>query len=280
MVQQSSFEFLARPPRSAKPRKQGLTVVSDKAKSLAQARDIIATTGDIIDHIKLPDHVGLMWRYSAEFIRSKNQLYAKAGIDTLPGGIPFEVAAVQGKVPHYMERIAQLGFRGVEVSEDSIDLGPGDRMRSIKCALANGLTVYTELGKKSPDQPLDAEEAIETAKRDLDAGVYLVVIEKSDVALIIKGGTDTLHRLMRGVNPQHLIIECGPGEDRFKIAKWLFAEFGPEVNLENLDSEDAFVIEAMRHGLHRQVDYDYFHAYKDKALPAVHDATGSAHEIL
>lgn len=90
MIPEAAFDFLARPPRPAKPRKQGLSVVSDKAKSLAQARDIIETVGDIIDHIKLPDHVGLMWRYPAELIRSKNELYAKAGIDTLPGGISYE----------------------------------------------------------------------------------------------------------------------------------------------------------------------------------------------
>lgn len=269
MAQQAAFDFLARPPRSAKPRKQGISVVSDKARSLAQAADIIETMGDIIDHMKLPDHVGLMWRNPPEWIRKKNELYARAGIGTLPGGIPFQVAAVSGKVPQFMARVAELGFKGVEVSEDSIDLTPADRVASIRWARANGLTVYTELGKKFPDHPLDAEEAIAMANRDLETGVYLVVVEKSDVAIVIKEGTDTLHRLMRGVGPEHLIIECGPGEDRFRIARWLIAEFGPDVNLENIESEDAFIIEAMRHGLHRQVGYDYFHAWKGKPLPPI-----------
>lgn len=74
---------------------------------------------------------------------------------------------------------------------------------------------------------------------------------------------------MRGVGPERLIIECGPGEDRFRIAKWLIAEFGPEVNLENLEAEDAYIIEGMRCGLHRQVDYRYFQAWKGKVLPPV-----------
>lgn len=264
-----AFGFLARPPRSAKPRTLGLTVVSDKSLSLAQAADLVETAGDIVDHVKLPDHVGLMWRNAAEWIRSKNALYAAAGIATLPGGIPFQVAAVQGKVPQFMERIAALGFGGVEVSEDSIDLDAGGRLAAIRCALASGLTVYTELGKKFPEQPLDAAEAIAMAQRDLDAGVYLVVVEKSDVALAIQQGSDTLHRLMRGIDPARLIIECGPGEDRFRIASWLIAEFGPDVNLENVESGDAFVVEAMRHGLHRQVDYRYFHAWKGKAPPEI-----------
>ena len=70
-----AYEFLARPPRTAKPRKRGLTVVSDKAKSLAQSKDIIETVSEVI-----PDHVGVMWRYPAELVRSKNTLYAEAGI--------------------------------------------------------------------------------------------------------------------------------------------------------------------------------------------------------
>ena len=148
------------------------------------------------------------------------------------------MAAVQGKIPQYMERTAALDFGGVEVSEDSIDLGPRDRVNAIKHALAVGLVVFTELGKKFPDRPLDAEEAIEMADRDFDAGAYLVVVEKSDVALAIRSGTDALHRLMRGVAPERLIIECGPGADRFEIAKWLIREFGPDVNLENVDAED------------------------------------------
>jgi phosphosulfolactate synthase len=264
-----AFGFLARPPRSAKPRRRGLTVVSDKALSLAQAADLIETAGDVIDEVKLPDHVGLLWRNAPDWIRRKNALYAQAGIPTLPGGIPFQVAAVQGKVPQFMARIAELGFKGVEVSEDSIELAPGERLAAIRCARACGLTVYTELGKKFPENPLDAEEAIAMANRDLEAGVHLVVVEKSDVALAIKQGADTLHRLMRGVDPEHLIIECGPGEDRFRIASWLIAEFGPDVNLENVESGDAFVIEAMRCGLHRQVDYRYFHAWKGKPLPGI-----------
>ncbi|MBI4193655.1 MAG: phosphosulfolactate synthase [Betaproteobacteria bacterium] len=269
MPSKPAFDFLERPPRAGKPRSRGLTVASDRARSLAQARDFIETAGDVIDHMKIPDHVGVMWRCSAAQLRKKNALYAKAGIDTLPGGIPFEVAAVQGRVPRFMERVAELGFGGVEVSEDSIDISRKDRVHAIRHALANDLTVFTELGKKFPENPLNAEEAIEMAGRDLDAGAHLVVVEKSDVALVIRQGTDTLHRLMRGVGPEHLIIECGPGADRFDIAKWLIREFGPDVNLENIDAEDAYVIEAMRYGLNRAADYSYFHPWRGRKLPAI-----------
>ena len=88
MVQGNAFDFLERPPRDQKPRQRGLTVASDRGMSLEQAKSIIETTGDILDHIKCPDHVGNMWRWPADWIKRKNDYYAGVGIHTLPGGIP------------------------------------------------------------------------------------------------------------------------------------------------------------------------------------------------
>ena len=87
MPQGNAFDFLQRPPRDRKPRKRGLTVASDRGVSLAQAQSIIETMGDILDHIKCPDHVGNMWRWPADWIKKKNAYYSSVGIHTLPGGI-------------------------------------------------------------------------------------------------------------------------------------------------------------------------------------------------
>ena len=271
MTAGNAFDFLERPPRARKPRKRGYTVASDKGLSKADTRSVIETSADIIDHIKCPNHVGNMWRWSPEWIREKNDYYMSVGIHTLPGGIPFEVAAVQGKVPQYMARVAELGFKGVEVSEDMIDpLPQGERIAAIKCALEAGLEVFTEMGKKLPENPLDPVEAIEMAARDLEAGAMLVVVEKADVALVLRDRSDSLHRIMEGVGPDKLIVECGPGADRFEIAKWLINEFGPDVNLENIDAEDAPIIEAMRHGLNRAIDYNYFAQFKGQPAPPIY----------
>jgi len=265
------FAFLSRPERTTKPRKVGITVALDWAQSISQARSFIETVGDIIDHVKMPDHVGLMWRYSAEFIRQKNQVYKDAGIESLPGGIPFEVAAVQGKVPQFMKRVAELGFSAVEVSEDSMDFTPTDRKIAIQLGRQNGLLVYTELGKKFPDKPLDANEAADIAHRDIENGAHMVVIEKSDVEIVMRNSTDVIHRIVEIVGKEKVIIECGPGENRFEIAKWLIKEFGANVNLENIDLNEVFAIEAMRHGLHRAVEFNYFHRFKGKSLPSVNN---------
>src|SRR5206468_1465647 len=104
-------------------------------------------------HMKLTDHIGLMFRYSPDYIKKKNAVYCKAGIDTLPGGVVFEMAAVQGKVPELMARTKELGFGAVEVSADCIDFPADYRRAAIKLGVENGLKVFTEIGKKSPDKP-------------------------------------------------------------------------------------------------------------------------------
>ena len=168
-----------------------------------------------------------------------------------------------------MERTAALDFGGVEVSEDSIDLGPRDRVNAIKHALAVGLVVFTELGKKFPDRPLDAEEAIEMADRDFDAGAYLVVVEKSDVALAIRSGTDALHRLMRGVAPEPSYHRVRAGRRPLRDRKVAHPGIRARCESRERRCRGPYIIEGMRHGLHRATDYEYFHAYRGKTLPSV-----------
>ena len=169
-ARESGFPFMRRPLRTQKPRLRGMTVALDWARSIADAESYVETVGDIIDHMKLTDHIGLMFRYSPDYIKRKNAIYRKAGIDTLPGGVVFEMAAVQGKVPQLMERVKELGFGAVEVSADCIDFSPAFRRGAIGLGVEQGLKVFTEIGKKSPDKPLDVNEAVDTAKADIDAG--------------------------------------------------------------------------------------------------------------
>ena len=42
-----------------------------------------------------------------------------------------------------------------------------------------------------------------------------------------------------------------------------------DVNLENIRPENALLFEAMRFGLHRAIDYNYFEAFAGEPLPPV-----------
>ena len=263
------FDFLDLPHRSQKPRTTGITVMSDRGMSMAESRSLVEVAGDIADHIKLTDHLGIMRRYPEEWIKGKNALYREAGIETTTGGIPFEVSLVQGKVPRFMERIADLGFSGVEISGDMVSTFPlKDRKEAIRLGRERGLHVFSELGKKFPEQPLDAEEAVETGLHDIEMGAYMLVVEKSDILKIIREDRDTLHRIAEALPREKLIFEAGPG-DWPEIARWLLTEFGPETNIENVGPEHIITLEAMRHGLNRAVEYRFFEPYANQPIPGV-----------
>jgi phosphosulfolactate synthase len=269
MSEPGCFDFLTPPYRSEKPRERGITVISDPGLSIADMRSLVEVAGPFIDHVKFTDHVGNLWRNREAWMKEKTAYYKNAGIDTLLGGIPFEIAAVQGRVGAYMARVAELGFTGVEVSEDMMEpLGADERVKAIKAGLDRGLHVFTELGRKLPEAPLDAAEAIEMGLRDLDNGAYLVVIEKSDILKIIREKRDVLHRMVEKFPRDKLIFETGPGEE-MEIGRWLLREFGNDVNLENIRPNNALLFEAMRFGLHRAIDYNYFEAFAGKPIPPV-----------
>jgi len=73
--------------------------------------DLIEIAGSLIDYAKITDHAGLADRLSAAWIKKKVALYNKAGIDVVPGGIPFQLAVIQHKVDDYLKAVRDLGFQ-------------------------------------------------------------------------------------------------------------------------------------------------------------------------
>ncbi|MEW9612918.1 phosphosulfolactate synthase [Shinella sp. S4-D37] len=168
---------------------------------------------------------------------------------------------MQNKVAQFFERAADLGLSGVEVSEDVIDPQSAEtRSAHIRLAASSGLFVFTEVGRKFPDAPLDVDAIASLAARDLDAGASKIVVENSDIVQIVERDSDELHRLAERIPLEKLVFEIGPAGGA-KVAAWLFRAFGPEVNIENLDLRDVGTLAAQRAGLHRSVGLTFFDRY-------------------
>jgi len=259
-----SFSFLKAFAPPLKPRTEGITIASDRGISHDSTRSLIEVSADVLDYIKTPDHYALMARYPENWLRTKIALYKKAEISPTLGGVIYEVAVVQGKVEAFMNRAADLGYAGIEVSEDVIEpQPPATRAAHIRYAKSLGLHVFTELGRKFPDKPFDANEGVEIAHRDLESGASMIVVENSDIIRIVKEGGDGLHVLAERIPSEKLIFEAGPNE-RKPLLKWLIKEFGPSVNIENIEVQDAATVAAMRGGLHRNIGFSYFDRPRDQ----------------
>lgn len=132
--------------RSLKPRTTGLTMVIDKGLGKNALKDLIHSSGDYIDLIKLT--FGTSAFYERSRLEKKIGLITSNGIDVMPGGTFFEVAVWQDKLEAYFQRAKDLGFTAVEISDGTIELSPEKRGAAIRKAVASGLKVVTEVGKR------------------------------------------------------------------------------------------------------------------------------------
>jgi hypothetical protein len=90
-------------PRSAKPRKQGITMVIDTGYNCAMVESVLALYGHIIDIVKLTE---LHLTAPLSEIKRKVALYKAAGVGVQPGGIVIELARLQHKEAETLDRLA------------------------------------------------------------------------------------------------------------------------------------------------------------------------------
>lgn len=261
------FGFLRIPRARKKPRDRRWTVMSDRSRiPISEQSSLLELIGDVVDRVKLDDHVGLIYRLPAELISRKIAVYREHGIHAFPGGVPFEIAFLQGRTDEYFQQVKKLGFHGVEVSSDCIPPIPTqERLRLIAVARSMGLEVFTEVGYKVVGDKfgkdvLSADAAIETIVLDIKAGACKVAIENNELLSYIRNkDVTTLKTIADAVGLEYLVFEIGGGGVTHReIAKWLFQEFGPDTNVENVEFDQVVHIEAMRHGLSRAVDFSFF----------------------
>lgn len=251
------LSFIRVPKRPGKPRSSGLSIVNDRSLSTRQAADLMETSAELIDYMKFTDHAANLARHSSEWFRAKMEVYHRHQVKTFPGGVVFEVAVLQRQVEPLFQRLKEVGFDGVEISEDVIPpLSLDARVSCIKLAQQIGLEVFTEVGRKDPTAPLETEEAIESILRDLEAGAKKVTIENSDLVLLLKTSPDVVLGIVQGAGWENVAFEIGPNGWP-DVAAWVIRSFGQEVNLENFDPDRLPFVDGMRRGFERQVNNEF-----------------------
>jgi phosphosulfolactate synthase len=248
------LEVLQLPP---KPRKNCMILMSEVGIPLRATEDIIEIAAPIIDYAKITDHAGLADRLSAAWIKKKVALYNKAGIDVVPGGIPFQLAVIQHKVDDYLKAVRDLGFAGVEMSEDTMKpLETGYREELIAQALDMGLKVMTEMGRKNVDIPFDADEVCKQILRDIELGVSKIYLESSEIQAMTRTDPKALDTIAALGKNEYLLFELGLIESQEKAA-WLVERYGFEINFASVSPADVVAVDAIRRGMHRKSHYSF-----------------------
>ena len=189
-----------------------------------------------------------------EITRQKIEAAKKYGVPTTTGGGPFEVAYVQGKLPEYLDLVADFGFNRIECGEGFTDISL-DSKQIVKMANDRGLEVQFELGKKHTGafNEETVEALIDQGKRWIEAGAVQLVVEAREsakgVGLFDEQGNLNVEFADRFANAfgHGIIVFEAPN----KLSQFaLLNHFGPQVHLCNVRIEELLRVEIYRRGLH------------------------------
>jgi len=237
--------------RSSKPRTTGLTMVIDKGIGMNQVRDLVQTSGEYIDIIKLT--FGTSAFYDREFLLEKNQLLVAADIDVMPGGTFLEVALWKGAYEKYLEKAKELGFSAIEISDGTIAIDLITRKDIIRQALKMDFKVITEVGKKDPKEALPIALVQQLIREDLECGAFKVIIEAREagkgVGIFDQSGKikqDEVANIIAGVEDADKLVWEAPIKNQ---QQELIIKFGNNVNLGNIPADEVLALEALRQGL-------------------------------
>ena len=226
------------------PRAGGLTHVIDKGLGPRAWEDVLETSGDYIDVVKL----GWGTAYVTPNLKRKLEVLREKPV--VIGGTFLEAVIAQGKVDDYKRWVNELGLTHVEISDGTVEI-PRDRKLELIADFARDFTVLSEVGSKDSSVEFAPDQWIEWIKEELEAGAWKVVTEAREsgsAGIFTKTGemrTGLLDEIADDVDPRDLVFEAPT-----KAAQvWFVRQFGPDVNLGNIPPDEVIPLETLRLGL-------------------------------
>src|SRR5437867_8342477 len=190
-----SFPFLQFNEREGKPRKRGLTEIRGPYYSVVGRRhlkDLFETMGAYVDSLKFAG--GSFTLMPEQAVRGIIDLCHKHDVLVSTGGF-IERVLVQGSdaVRQYVTECKRLGFDIIEISAGFVSIPTDDWLRLIELVRKSGLKAKPEVGiqfgaggataaaELQAEGTRDPNWAIAQAKRFLDAGADIVMIESEGI---------------------------------------------------------------------------------------------------
>ncbi len=254
-----AFAFLEINQRDRKPRRRGLTEIRGPYYTPMGTRylaDVLETMGEYVDHLKFAGgSFSLMPRKALAAII---ELCHSHGVLVSTGGF-IERVLLQGKaaVEQYIDECRRVGFDIVEISSGFVSVPQEDLVRLTERVQAAGLKAKPEVGIQfgaggaSSVKTLEAEGtgdpgwAIQLARKHLDAGAYMIMIESEGITeSVASWRTDVAARFARELGLDRIMFEAADPE----VFTWYVKHYGPGVNL-FVDHSQIVQLECLRSGI-------------------------------
>jgi phosphosulfolactate synthase (CoM biosynthesis protein A) len=254
-----AFAFLRLNERPSKPRSRGVTEIRGPYYTPVGRRyleDLFETVGVYVDTIKYAGgSFAVMPRVA---VRALNDLSHEHEVEVSTGGFLEHVLTQRGDaVARYLEECRELGFDIVEISSGFVTLPVDDLVGLTKTVREAGLKPKPEVGIQfgaggtSSVEALEAEgtrdvgQAVELAKRHLDAGAHMIMIESEGITEQVREWrTDVVARIVSELGLEHVMFEAAEPD----VFSWYVKNYGIDVNL-FVDHSQIVQLECLRAGL-------------------------------
>ncbi len=254
-----AFGFVRMNERQAKPRSQGITEIRGPYYTPMGSRylqDVLETMGEYVDSLKFAGgSFSLMPRKS--LVQLTDICHQSDVLVSTGGFIEYVVTQGSDAVDRYVSECKEVGFDIIEVSSGFITLPPDDWMRLIERVQRTGLKAKPEVGiqfgaggatrveELESEGTRDPAWPIALAKRFLDAGAYMIMIESEGITENVKTWrTDVPARIIDALGLEKVMFEAADPE----VFAWYVKNYGPEVNL-FVDHSQIVQLECLRRGI-------------------------------
>lgn len=254
-----AFSFLRVNDRPPKPRSRGITEIRGPYYTPMGKRyleDVLETMGAYVDSLKYAG--GSFSLMPRQVVRELNDLAHQHGVLVSTGGF-LEHVLGQGPaaVAQYIQECAALGFDIIEISSGFITIPTDDWLRLIEQVQKAGLKAKPEIGiqfgaggasaveELAAEGTSDPEWAISRARRFLDAGAYLIMVESEGITENVRTWrTDVPAAIVDRLGLDRVMFEAADPD----VFAWYIKNYGPEVNL-FVDHSQIVQLECLRAGI-------------------------------
>jgi len=254
-----AFPFLRVNDRPTKPRERGITEIRGPYYTPMGRRyleDVLETKGVYVDALKFAG--GSFSLMPRTVVKELIDICHSHEVLVSTGGF-IEHVLTQGPeaVNAYIQECKGIGFDIIEVSSGFITIPADDWLRLVDNVQKAGLKAKPEIGiqfgaggataaeELTAEGTRDPEGAIAQAKRFLEAGAYMIMIESEGITENVKAWrTDVPAKIANALGIEKVMFEAADPE----VFAWYIKNYGPEVNL-FVDHSQVVQLECLRSGI-------------------------------
>ncbi len=253
------FDFLPINERGWKPRKTGITEMRGPYYAPVGKRylqDILETMGAYVDIFKFSG--GSFSLMPKKAVKDLIGTCHEHDVMVSTGGFIERVLTYgPDMVDRYLEECREMEFDVVEVSAGFISVPLDDLLGIVEKVHGLGMKAKPEIGiqfgaggassveELEAEGTLDPSQAIRAARRYLDAGAHMIMVESEGITENVRNWrTDVVAKIAGELGLEKVMFEAADPA----VFSWYVKNFGPDVNL-FVDHSQVVELEALRSGI-------------------------------